>query len=362
MKRVAVVMAGGHGIRFWPRSTEKLPKQFIHLLGEGTMIQNTVSRLQKMFELEDMYIVTTEPMVELIKDQLPAIPGENIIPEPFGRNTAPCLGLTNIHLHEKYGDDFTFAAFPSDHNIQNVGEFIQSLEIAFKASEETNGIVTIGIDPTRAETHYGYVQVNNNKRGIKELFDEGLRKCTTFAEKPDEATARRFMESGDFLWNSGIFVMKYETFRNCYSRYLPEETALFSSLIKHLGKDTYPDKLDNVYRQINSISFDYAVMEKASDVYVVESSFIWSDMGTWDELFRMSRKDARNNVIEGDVIPVNTSNCLVSSSGRLIGIVNVEDLIVIDSEDAVLICRRGASDDVREIIDFMRRKNINHLL
>ncbi len=362
MRKVAVIMGGGLGARFWPRSTEKTPKQFIHILGDGTMIQNTVTRLNKTFDIEDIYIVTSESMVTILEDQLAELPQENIIVEPFGRNTAPCLGLAYTLLSRKYDDDTIMFAFPSDHVIYNLGEFFHSLEVASKAAYNLKGIVTIGINPTRPETQYGYVQINQNREGLFEHYKKGVRHTTTFAEKPDAGTAQRFIESGDFLWNSGIFILRFDTLWESFSKYLSKEAAHFNSLMKHIGKDSYKENLEYVYRQLNSISLDYAIMEKAGNVLVVESSFTWSDMGTWDELYRLSMKDARNNVIEGDVISINTSNCLISSKGRLIGIVGLDDVVVVDSDEALLICKRGKSEDVKEIIDFMRRKHINKFL
>ena len=362
-KRVAVVMAGGYGARLWPRSTEKMSKQFIHLLGEGTMIQNTINRVSKIFDMEDIYIVTIKKMVNHIKKQLPDLPEENIIVEPFIRNTAPCLALSAVILSRKYGPDTVMAVFPSDHIIFNKGEFYQAVNIACDAAGQTNGIVTIGIQPTRPEKSFGYIQFKRNKReDLGELYSQGVRYSTTFAEKPDTATAKRFIDSGDFLWNSGIFVWTFQTFWDSMDKHWPEDTAIFKILHDHVGKDSFNANVEQTYKQVTSLSIDYALLEKADNVFVVQSFFRWSDMGNWDELYRLSMKDARNNVIEGDVIPVNSHNCLVSAKGKLIGLVGVKDLIVIDTDDAMLICKRGQSDDVLEVVDFLRRKKISSLL
>lgn len=362
MKKIAVVMAGGLGLRFWPRSTEKAPKQFIHLTGDGTMIQNTFQRLQNVFPIEDIYIVTFESLAGLVREQLPELPESNIMLEPFGRNTAPCIALAWANLAETMPEDTVMAVFPSDHIIFNIREFVDSVEAAAQTAYSTKGLVTIGVNPSRPETQYGYVQIKEERGALGELYDKGARRSTTFAEKPDLGTARRFLQSGDFLWNSGIFCWRLDTLISSFERYLPEHSAQFKILRKHAGKPSYYENLLDTYKQINAISVDYGILEKADNVYVIESSFRWSDLGTWDELYRISLKDASNNVIEGDVIPMNTSNCLVNSSGRMIGIVGVEDLIVIDSDEALLICRRGDSDSVNEIINFMRRKHINKLL
>ncbi|MDQ1266902.1 MAG: Mannose-phosphate guanylyltransferase [Bacteroidota bacterium] len=361
-KKIAVVMAGGLGLRLWPRSTEKNPKQFIHLIGDGTMIQNTVDRLKKIFAIEDIYVVVLESMYELVEYQLPDLPKENIILEPFGRNTAPCIALTAITLRDKYPLDTIIAAFPADHVIYNLGEFYESVQIACEAAEVPNRIITIGVKPTRPEIGYGYVQYLYERTELGELYEKGLRYSSTFAEKPDYATAQRFVESGDFLWNTGIFIWRFDTFWNAMDKYMLEDSSLFKTLINHIGKDSMRKNVEYIYKQVPSISIDYAILEKSDNVFVVESTFRWSDIGTWDELYRISMKDARNNVIEGDVISINTTNCFISSNARVIGIAGIKDLIVVDSDYALLICRRGHSEDIKDIIDSLRRKNINRLL
>ena len=362
MKKIAVVMAGGLGELFWPRSTESKPKQFLHLIGEGTMIQNTVMRLMPMFEPEDIYIVALESVADIFYYKMRCIPRKNIILEPFQKNTAPCLALTCTQLVDVIEPDTIIHAFPSDHVIYNVREFHQSLELAATVAYKRDGIVIIGVMPTRPERQYGYVQIKNEMGDLGELYDMGVRYSTTFAEKPDVDTAQRFINSGDFLWNSGIFTMKVQVFWEAFKNFLPEHYRLFKVLKKDFGTKRFDDSKRNLYMQMQSESMDYGILEKVDNVYVVESSFTWSDLGTWDELYRLSMKDARNNIIEGDVIPINTSNCLISSNGRLIGVVGVDDLVIVDSEKALLICKKGKTDDAKEIVDFMKRKNINRFL
>lgn len=362
MNKVAVIMAGGSGARLWPRSTEKKPKQFIHLMGDGSMIQNTVSRLEPIFANEDIYIVTSGYLAEFCYDQLPHIPRENIICEPFPKNTAPCIALAATVIEKKYTQDTVMFTFPSDHVITNLREFHHSIETASKVALEKNRILSIGLSPTRPETAFGYIQIKAEPKDLGELYEEGVRYSSAFAEKPDSATAKRFIESGDFLWNSGIFIWRLDTFWDSFKKYLPEDSRLFNKLKKSVGEPNFNSLVEEIYRQIQSESIDYAIMEKAKNVFVVEASFGWSDLGNWDEIYRLSMKDGRNNVIEGDVISINTSNCLVSSYGKMIGIVGVDNLIVVESENSIVICRRGYSDDTKEIVDFLRRKQINKYL
>lgn len=362
MRKVAVIMAGGSGAKFWPRTTELNPKPFIHLFGEGTMIQNTVFRLLPYFAAEDVYIITSEGNKDFIAEQLPIIPPGNIILEPFARNTAPCLGLASMFLSAKYPEDTIMMAFPADHVINNVREFHNSLDIAAGVAFDKEGIVTIGVMPTRPEPSFGYVQIRETREGIEDYFDKGVRTTTTFAEKPDINTARRFINSGDFLWNSGMFIWRLDVFTKKFAEFLPDHSALFKPVQKAFGTDAFSPALELAYRQMESVSIDYGILEKCEDVFVVESTFNWSDLGSWDELFRLSMKDGRNNFIEGDVIALNSSNSLISAHNKFIGAVGVDNLIIIDSEDSLLICKRGHSEEIIELVDYLRRKQINRYL
>jgi mannose-1-phosphate guanylyltransferase len=358
-KSVAIILAGGYGTKFWPRSTESHPKQYLHIHGQGTMIQDTVTRLQRNFKNEDIYVVTYKKFEDLTFKQLPDIPHENIISEPFGKHTAPAVGLAMAHIKEKYNDDDVFCVFPSDHIISNLREFNLSLETGIKTSHGRKGIVTIGIEPTRPETQFGYIQINENQEDLDELFDSGVRYANTFAEKPDKRTAERFIESGDFVWNSGIFIWRKDVLMNSFQKYLPDHYEAMNRISKNLSNNDYEENLKNIYMRMDSISLDYGILEKADNVYCVESSFSWSDLETWDELYRLSMKDAKGNVLEGDVISLDSRKSLVFTSGKLVALYGLEDVIVIDSDDALLICKRGESENVQEIIDYMRRKNIN---
>ena len=361
MKKIAVIMAGGLGVRLWPRSREQHPKQFTHILGEGTMIQNSVARLQPLFNPEDIYIVTTPALEKVVYEQLPLIPKENVLLEPFGRNTAPCVALAATLLEDKFGKDTLMVVLPSDHLVTNVIEYQQALETACKAAEIPGNIVTLGVTPTRPESSFGYIQVKDEETN-PDFLEQGIRTVTTFAEKPDLATARRFLKAGDFLWNTGIYFWTIPTFWAAFEQYLPEHAPLFHLLQKHLHKETYNEILENIYRQLRSISLDYGILEKARNVLVIEGQFGWSDVGSWDEVYLLSRKDAQNNVIEGNAIAIDTNNCYVRSHEKLLTLIGVDDLIVVDSDVALFICKRESSQNVKEVINFMRRKHITHFL
>lgn len=363
MHIIAVVMAGGLGMRLWPRSTEKRPKQFTHVMGDGTLIQNTVLRLMPFVSAENIFVVTTEDLADLVADQLPLIPADNIIREPFGRNTAPCLGLATLMLRHRYDDDTVIVALPSDHMITSVREFQIALDRAATAASELDGIVTLGVLPTRAESGFGYIQVGDETSVENPVLKGMVKHVRTFAEKPDIATAQRFIDAGDFVWNSGIFVATLRTMQRAINTHLPDHGPLFHVLERHIDKDTFHDELVNTYRQMRSVSFDTGVMEKAHDVYVIESTFGWSDVGTWDELYRLSMKDGKNNVIEGNVVTLNSTNCLVNgTTGRMISIVGVDNLVVVETEHSTMICPRGETEQVRDLVDLLRRRHITHHL
>jgi mannose-1-phosphate guanylyltransferase len=361
-KKIAVIMAGGSNVMLWPKATEKFPKQFLRLLSNESMVESTYNRLLPYFEPENIYVVTSDEFANLINQQIPLLPDDNIIIEPFAKHTAPCLALTLSVLQEKYDENTIIMAFPADHYILNVREFQNSLDLAGKVALHTDGIVTIGIQPTRPETKYGYVQIKSKRDGLNDFYDMGVRKSSTFAEKPDIETAKRFVKSGDFLWNSGIFIMSIKRFWQAFEEHLPEHFKLFDIIKRTAGKDVFKEAVKEAYMQMESVSMDYAILEKDKNVYVVESYFSWSDLGDWDEIYRLSRKDARNNVLIGDVVALGVKNSLILSNERMIGIAGVDNLIVIDTKDALLICKKGDSERVQDIVDFLRRKQINHYL
>lgn len=362
MKMIAVILAGGTGPRLWPRSTEVKPKQFSHMTGDGTLLQNTLSRISSRFSTDDIYIVTNEEYVPLVKEQVPAINKSNIISEPFARHTAPALGLAQTIFHDKYDENTIVCVFPSDHVISNLGEFRESVSNAAEFAYKKDAIVTLGIKPSRPETQYGYVQIDEVAMADTDYFEKGIRICRNFAEKPDIGTAERFLESGDFYWNSGIFFWKIGVFYEKIAIHLPDHYKALKSLKKHLNTKEFEKELVYMYKQIDSISIDYGILEKADNVYVVKSSFEWNDIETWDELYRVLMKDAKGNTIEGDVIAINTKNSLISANEKMIGVVGVDNLIIIDTDNAILVCKRDESEKVQEIVDYMRRKNITKYL
>jgi mannose-1-phosphate guanylyltransferase len=325
------------------------------------MIQNTISRLQPMIPYENIFVVTNKAQVEGLREQAPQIPPGNIIAEPFGRNTAPCIALAAAQLRD-HDSEGVMVVLPADHFIQNVGEFQQKLRLACEASYEMRCLVTMGITPTRPETGFGYIQQSERRDQENRFHDQGLRPVLTFAEKPDLPTAERFLASGDFLWNSGMFVWRVDTIEEAFRRYLPELYEQIESIHVAEGSDDYQDRLESIYSQIHPISIDYGVMEKADNVYVTQCEFGWSDVGSWDETYRLSRKDDNGNSIIGDVVTIDTHRTFIRTAGKMVATVGVEDLIIVDTPDALLICKRGQSQRVQAVVDYLRRKKISSLL
>jgi mannose-1-phosphate guanylyltransferase len=357
----AVIMAGGVGSRFWPRSREKNPKQLLEIVGEGTMIQNTVRRLHGFVEEKNIFVVTNKLQKSAVLKQLPNVLPENIIVEPVGRNTAPCIGLAALFI-ERLDPNGIMIVLPADHLIANAREFINVLETASQVSQITSGLVTIGIHPTHPETGYGYIQAKDRSEELQRLNLDGVYEVKTFAEKPNYATAIKFLESGDFYWNSGMFIWRVDAILHELQRSLPDLHQHLKNLQPSIGTPLFEQNLETTYGLIRGISIDYGVMEKAERVFVVKGDFGWNDLGSWDEVQRISSKDESGNFIKGNVITVNTKNSYIHADDKLVAVVGVEDLIVINTPDALLICKKGESQNVKEVVDHLRRKQMNEYL
>lgn len=357
----ALIMAGGVGSRFWPRSREKSPKQLLEIIQKGTMIQNTVQRISSLVQPDHTLIVTNKVQKSAIVKQLPKIPAENIIVEPIGRNTAPCIGLAALFVR-RLDPDAVILTLPADHVLQDEKEFQRILGLAIWVAYESKRLVTIGIQPTRPETGYGYIQVVDDQEEENPYSSRGVHKVKTFAEKPNLETAKQFLKSGDFLWNSGMFIWKVDVILQEIERFLPETWKELEKIDASIGGDSYEHVVETAYRTIRNISIDYGVMEKASEVYVIRGNFGWSDVGTWDEVYRISGKDEHGNSVTGKTFLQDTKNSLIYAGNKFVGTIGVDGLIIIASDDAVLVCKQGESQDVKEIVDFLRRKQMTDFL
>jgi mannose-1-phosphate guanylyltransferase len=366
MKTFALILAGGGGVRLWPHSRESKPKQFLTLFDNKSLLQHTYERIRATYAPEDIFIVTSRQLLALVEEQLPEVRLENAILEPYGRNTAAAIGLALIVLQAKMEEDYVLSVFPADHIITNQRDFTYATSLCAETAAITDGIISLGVQPTRPDTGLGYIQAfDETPRVLEETFIsplQAMRKVLTFAEKPDIETAIRFVNAGDFLWNTGMFFARGSILWKSFEEHLPDHTHVFRLVQKHLGKDTYEATLATMYRQVKSISIDYGVMEKARNSYVIEGSFDWSDIASWDSMYQLAAKDAADNVLEGEVVAVNVSNSYVKAGKRLITLVDIDDILVVDSDDAVMICRIGHGQSVKDIVDFLRRKQIKDFL
>ncbi len=336
----ALIMAGGKGTRFWPKSTEDMPKQFLNLIGEKTMIQLTYDRLLEVIPKERIFVVTCKKYKTLVEKQLENIPDRNIIIEPEGRNTAPCILLATLYIKQIY-KDAVVAVLPSDHAIKDTHEFCNILNYANEYVEKENkkAIVTIGITPNRPETGYGYIKFENS--------DTKVLKVEKFVEKPNIEKAIEYLNSGMYLWNAGMFIFDVNNM-------LKELEANYSgyTILKDLPKieeSNYNDELSKVYSECEAISIDYAVMEKSKNIYVIPGNFGWDDIGTWNSLERYIKKDENENILNGKVLTFNSKNNIVYSGDKEIILLDADNIFCIDTDDVLVIGNRNTINKVHEL-------------
>lgn len=349
-----VIMAGGVGTRFWPLSKTARPKQFLDILNTGrTLIQDTVDRFKDICPPENIYIVTNRIYTALVKEQLPLIPEENILLEPQRKNTAPCIAYANARIMRRNPDANIIVA-PSDHLITNTSDFRNDILKGLEFVSGNDVLLTIGIRPTRPETGYGYIQVSNEDGASNRVL-----KVKTFTEKPDINMAKVFVQSGDFYWNSGMFLWNIKAINKAFSVYLQEVDLLFRDASPQIGTSDEPVAIGKVYSECKNISVDYGIMEKAENVYVICSDLGWSDLGTWGSLFENMSKTQNNNVIDGkNVFLYNTDNCIINISGnKLLAVNGLSGYIVVESDNSILICKKEDEQQIRQIVnDILIRK------
>jgi mannose-1-phosphate guanylyltransferase len=359
MNVYGVLMAGGVGTRFWPKSRRKSPKQVLKIAGPDTMIQATQKRLNGLVEEKNLYIVTSQEQYPIIQEQLPQLDKSNFLLEPFGRNTAPCIGLAAIHIVEKDPDGIMLV-LPADHLITDVKSFHQLCKIAINFASENEGLITLGIRPTFPSTAYGYVQRNKE---VAQSSGHDIYKVRTFAEKPNIQTAERFLESGDFYWNSGMFIWKASTILNEISDNLPEIYQGLMQVKNCINSSSYPKKVEEVYKSFKSISIDYGVMQSSEKVYVIPADFGWNDVGSWEIVYDIAQKDNKKIAGEFDeIINIDSSECYISTPGKTVALVGVKNILVIDTGDALLICKKSHSQNVKEVIEKLKKRGLNELL
>ena len=348
MKKTALIMAGGRGERFWPRSRTSLPKQFLSLTDDGkTMIQLTVERIRSLVELEDVYIATNAAYKDLVLEQIPGIPEENILCEPVGRNTAPCIGLGAVHIAKKYPDAIMLV-LPSDHLIKYNNIFISTLEEAINVAEKNENLVTIGITPNYPETGYGYIKFDSSKS------IGNANTVVKFVEKPNIEVAKEYLASGEYLWNSGMFVWKISTILKKFEAYMPDIYDGLLKIQKSIGTDLEEEVLNKEFNAFRSESVDYGIMEQAENIYSIPGNFGWDDVGSWLAVERIKNSNEDDNIVNGNVVTVNTNNCIIEGSKKLIATVGLRDIIVVDTKDAILISTKDNAGEIKQILAKLR--------
>ncbi len=344
-----VIMAGGIGSRFWPMSTTKNPKQFHDILGTGkTLIQQTFQRLNTVIPAENIFVITNKEYVSLTLSQLPQLKENQVIGEPTMMNTAPC----NLYMAKKIhqlNPDASMIVAPSDHVILNENEFAKLALQALEKTQENDYLITLGIKPSRPDTGYGYIQFIENQ-------EKSLKKVKTFTEKPNEELAKQFLASGDFLWNAGIFIWSTKSILKSFSEQQEDMYNTFSSVDATYNSSQENEAIEKIYPTVSKISIDYAIMEKADNVYVIPSDFGWSDLGTWASLFENFNKDENENAIKGKFVRTYNSkgNIIQTSDKKAVIVEGLENYIIADTKDALLICPIEKDQKVKEFVQDLK--------
>lgn len=345
-----VIMAGGIGSRFWPYSRNSYPKQFLDVLNTGqSLLQMTVQRFKTICPPENIYIVTNKDYEGLVKEQLPQLQNNQILSEPVKRNTAPCVAFAAYKIREK-NPNATMVVAPSDHAIFHETEFVSSIRKALTEAEQGDKLITLGIKPNRPETGYGYIQYIENS-------GEELKKVKTFTEKPQLELAQKFLESGDFVWNAGIFIWRADSIIQAFEEYLPEQAEIFEEGRSQYYTEREEAFIRKAYSQCKNISIDYGIMEKAGNVYVMLADFGWSDLGSWNSLHEIREKDANNNAIDANVLLFDTTESIVKGDhDKLIVVQGLEGYLVAQCEDVTLICKKDDEQRFREYVSEVKSK------
>ena len=350
----AVIMAGGTGTRFWPKSTEAKPKQFLNIFGDRTMLQETVDRISKLVPAENVWVITNDRYVDLVQEQLPDVPAHNVVGEAVAKNTAPCVALAAALIKEQ-DPEGTMVVLPADHVIGQPDNFLSILETAQAKAEDGESLVTIGIKPNHPETGYGYIEFESETSETHKGLE--VKKVTQFREKPDVQTAREFLDSGNFLWNSGMFIWQASTVLKQFETYLPSVYSEVEKLSPAIGSKNQKEAIDTFYHGCPSISVDYGIMERAETVFVVPGSFGWNDVGSWRAVYELRDKDENGNVVQTDTAEFARAkkNLVQSDSDKMVALIGVEDLAVVETDKAILVCKLDESQGVKEVVNRLRK-------
>jgi mannose-1-phosphate guanylyltransferase len=347
-----IIMAGGRGTRFWPASRDTRPKQFLAVGGDESMLTRTGKRLLPLCGPNDAWVITSSQHVGIAADHLPMIPRDQIVGEPVGRNTAPCIALAAA-LVAREDPEGVLLVTPADHWIGEEDRFREVMLRGVDVARERRGLVTFGVVPTGPETGYGYIEAGEEVEGA------AVRRVARFTEKPDRPTAETFLAGGKHFWNSGIFAWRADVFLEELAAQHPDMATECRRMADAMDRES---ALQAGYPHLKSISVDYAVLEPSRNVFVVKAEFPWSDVGSWDALADVTATDPQGNALEGDAVAVESSGCFVQSPHRFISLVGVKDLVVVDQDDALLICSKESAQHVKKVVDYLERSGRQDLL
>jgi len=345
-----IIMAGGVGSRFWPMSRVSAPKQFIDILGDGSsLIQKTFHRFEKICPKENIYIVTNTMYANLVKEQLPEINDEQLVLEPGRRNTAPCIAYANQKI-KKINPDAVIVVAPSDHNIEKEDVFTDVIAKGMETVAQKDLLLTIGIRPSNPNTGYGYIQYDEDKVLPQ---NHSIYEVKTFTEKPQLEMAKQFIESGDFLWNAGIFIWSLKSIEKAFNKFLPEVESLFEAGEPYYNTPEEKNFIEKTYQICRNISIDYGIMEKAHNVLVYAADFGWSDLGTWGSLHSICPKDEKGNTVVGKKTKIyNTTNCIINApKNKVVVVQGLDNYIVVENDDVLLICSKDDEQQIRQYVN-----------
>jgi len=357
-KLYCLIMAGGSGTRFWPRSRVAKPKQYLELFGDESLLQSTINRFETFTDAENIYIVSSKQQADVLENQTPQLPRENLIYEPVGKNTLPCIGLAAMFA-EKENPEGIMVVSPSDHLIRNEELFRDTVMAASKIADERDGIVTIGITPTYPATGYGYVQTAEDITGNEKIKQF---KVERFVEKPDEPTASKYLKDGGFYWNSGLFIFKISVFLEAVKKFAPDLYSDLRKIQADLGNPSFEKTLDTIYRAVQSISVDYGIMEHAKNIYLVEGNFDWNDLGSWESVYQVDEKDENGNAANDETILIDSKNSYVYTDEGLVALVGMEDVVVVKHGNTTLVCKRDKTEEVKKIVEQLKSGNKSQYL
>ncbi len=353
-----VIMAGGSGTRFWPKSRKNKPKQLQNIFCKRTMIQETLHRIKPLIDTNNTLVITGSSHAGQLKKQIPEIPDQNIIIEPVGRNTAPCIGLAALYIKRK-DPHGVMAVLAADHLIKDEREFLNVLSVAKRVAEEKGYLITLGIRPKKPETGYGYIQYGEE---ILDINNKRVFKVNRFIEKPEKEVAEKFLSSENYLWNSGMFIWKADTILKMIEIHLPELYQGLMRIDNVISTDKEGDTIEEVYSCIENISIDYGIMEKIKDVVVIPCDPGWSDVGSWNSLPDVLPCNEHGNVITGKHIGIDTTGSIIHAPHKLIATIGIKDMIIIETEDALLICPRERGEDVKRLVESIKEKKMDEYL